>query len=511
MVAVTPGDTVELRISHQLFQRLRGHLLRDPGREEIAFLLCGRRQGPDGRTALLVREVVEAPADSLDGQSLGHVTVSQEFGRGVLLRAREAGLDILDAHSHPGAGRARFSAIDDENEATVAAYVSRRIPGMWYGALVFTANDVDARLWRADTQGLSVVPIERLVVGGAPGQPMQILRPGAGAAPDADGDAAAGARAAGEAGEGAAWAPFARQVLALGRPGQSRLLGARVAVVGAGGLGSVVVTLLAHLGVGHLSLVDPDRVEPSNLNRLLGATAADAQAGRPKVEVLARYARAVRPLTEVAALPLPIDDPRAWHQVAGCDAVLGAIDDDGARVVLNRLAVQYLLPLIDLGTGITTDGSGAIAEAGGQVRCVLPGGFCLQCIDGLDLAAAGRRRAPDELRRLYRQRGYVLTEDVPAPSVVTLNAAVAAEGVNELLALFTGARPLQPYRLYDFRRGRWDSLGAGRRAGCIVCRRRRLPGPGRPGATPTGHDAGDPPGAPSPPANSGSGAGSVRR
>ncbi len=105
----------------------------------------------------------------------------------MLLRAREAGLDVLDAHSHPGDGRARFSAIDDDNEATVAAYVSKRIPGMWYGALVFTANDVEARLWCADSLGVTVVPIERLVVGGAPGQPMQILRPGAGAAPDAEG------------------------------------------------------------------------------------------------------------------------------------------------------------------------------------------------------------------------------------------------------------------------------------------------------------------------------------
>ena len=296
--------------------------------------------------------------------------------------------------------------------------------------------------------------------------------------------------------ESAAWAPFARQVLALGRPGQSRLLGARVAVVGAGGLGSVVVTLLAHLGVGHLSLVDPDRVEPSNLNRLLGATAADAQAGRPKVEVLARYARAVRPSTDVAALPLPIDDPRAWHQVAGCDAVLGAVDDDGARVVLNRLAVQYLLPLIDLGTGITTDGLGAIAEAGGQVRCVLPGGFCLQCIDGLDLAAAGRRRAPDEMRRLYRQRGYVLTEDVPAPSVVTLNAAGRGGGRERApgpLHRGPSSAALPPVRLPA------RAVGQPRRrapGGLHRLRRRRLPGPGRPGATSTGDDAGDPPALP---------------
>jgi molybdopterin/thiamine biosynthesis adenylyltransferase len=210
-------------------------------------------------------------------------------------------------------------------------------------------------------------------------------------------------------------------------------------------------------------------VEPSNLNRLFGATAADARARRPKVAALARYVTAVRPDTQVVALPLPIDDPEAWRRVAGCDALVAGVDNDGARLVANRLAVQYLLPLIDLGTGITTDGRGTIAEAGGQVRCVLPGSFCLQCIDGIDLGAAARQRAPGAMRPLYHERGYVLTEDVPAPSVATLNAAVAAEGVNELLALFTGARRLQPYRLYDFRAGRWDTLSARRREDCIVC------------------------------------------
>jgi molybdopterin/thiamine biosynthesis adenylyltransferase len=467
--------TVELRFPAGAYAALRRHLLGGPDGppardEQIAFVLCGRHAAPDGRLILLAREVVPVPPEALEGQSIGHVTVAQPFGREMLLRARHQGLDLLDAHSHPfGPGEARFSAVDDENEATIARYVAARIPGMWYGALVLTPSDVAGRLWRGVRPGaagaLLPVPIERLTVcgpaaGGEAGARLRVIHPRS-AVGAAGGDPGAA--------DAAVWAPFARQVLALGEAGQRRLLGARVAVIGAGGLGSAVVTLLAHLGIGHLTLVDADTVEPSNLNRLFGATAADARARGRKVEALARYVAAVRPAARVAPLALPVDHPEAWRQVAGCDAVLAGVDNDGARLVVNRLAVQYLLPLIDLGTGIATDAGGAIVEAGGQVRCVLPGGFCLQCIGGIDLTAAARQRAPAALRPLYRRRGYVSTEDVPAPSVATLNAAVAAEGVNELLALFTGARPVQPYRLYDFRAGRWDALGAGRREDCVVC------------------------------------------
>jgi molybdopterin/thiamine biosynthesis adenylyltransferase len=73
-----------------------------------------------------------------------------------------------------------------------------------------------------------------------------------------------------------------RQIRAFGHDGQRRLGAATAAVVGAGGIGSLLVQGLAHLGVGRLIVIDPDRVEPSNLNRLAGATAADARTECPK-------------------------------------------------------------------------------------------------------------------------------------------------------------------------------------------------------------------------------------
>src|SRR6185437_15173196 len=112
----------------------------------------------------------------------------------------------------------------------------------------------------------------------------------------------------------------------------------------------------------------------------------------PKVGVLAGYARRVGPAIQVQAIQGGLERPDAWRAAAACDAVLVCVDNDGARLVANRLAAQYVLPMIDVATGIRTDAAGRVVEAGGQVRTVLPGGFCLCCIDGLDLAAAGRAR-----------------------------------------------------------------------------------------------------------------------
>jgi molybdopterin-synthase adenylyltransferase len=81
---------------------------------------------------------------------------------------------------------------------------------------------------------------------------------------------------------------FHRQVLALGADGQAALETVVVGVVGLGGTGSIVAARLAHLGVRDLVFVDRDRVETSNLPRIVGANGEDVDT--PKVKVAARYA-----------------------------------------------------------------------------------------------------------------------------------------------------------------------------------------------------------------------------
>ena len=85
---------------------------------------------------------------------------------------------------------------------------------------------------------------------------------------------------------------FDRQSLALGDAGQRILRGLNVAVVGLGGTGSVAFVQLAHLGVGRITVIDGDRVEDSNVSRIIGATTQDAGTTK-KVGLAARYAESL--------------------------------------------------------------------------------------------------------------------------------------------------------------------------------------------------------------------------
>jgi molybdopterin/thiamine biosynthesis adenylyltransferase len=92
---------------------------------------------------------------------------------------------------------------------------------------------------------------------------------------------------------------YDRQVGLFGDAGQEILRGARVAIIGLGGVGSLLAQYLAHLGVGHFILIDPDRVEITNLPRVVGATRWDSRT----YFMRARWPQWVRDLAAATATP----------------------------------------------------------------------------------------------------------------------------------------------------------------------------------------------------------------
>jgi molybdopterin-synthase adenylyltransferase len=153
-----------------------------------------------------------------------------------------------------------------------------------------------------------------------------------------------------------------------------------VAVIGLGGGGSHIAQQLAYLGVGNFVLVDPDHVEDTNLNRLVGATKKDAAKATPKTAVSRRLIRRINPHAQV------LQAPKEWQEegrlVAGCDVVFGCVDTYSAREEIERACRRFMIPFIDIGMDVTQLPDGYLIS--GQMILSMPNDLCMRCLGFLN-------------------------------------------------------------------------------------------------------------------------------
>ena len=182
---------------------------------------------------------------------------------------------------------------------------------------------------------------------------------------------ATGAHAASPPLDGVARERYARHLLlpGVGAAGQERLAAARVLVVGAGGLGSPVLTYLAAAGVGTLGVVDDDVVDLTNLQRQVVHGTADL--GRPKVDSAADRIAELNPLVRVQRHAERLMAASAASLLVGYDVVVDATDNFPARYLLSDACVLAGRPLV----------WGAVARFDGQVSVWWPErGPCYRCV-----------------------------------------------------------------------------------------------------------------------------------
>jgi molybdopterin/thiamine biosynthesis adenylyltransferase/rhodanese-related sulfurtransferase len=139
---------------------------------------------------------------------------------------------------------------------------------------------------------------------------------------------------------------YARQLALtqIGEAGQRRLAAARVLMIGAGGLGSPVLTALAAAGVGTIGIVDSDSVEVSNLHRQTIYTMADL--GAPKAEAAAAALRQRNPLIEVVAHQVRLTAATVHELVAGYDIIVDGTDNFAARHLAHDAAAEQRTPYV---------------------------------------------------------------------------------------------------------------------------------------------------------------------
>ena len=164
---------------------------------------------------------------------------------------------------------------------------------------------------------------------------------------------------------------YVRQIILpqFGGIGQRRLKAAKVAAIGAGGIGSAVIPALAGAGIGSVTIVDDDVVDVSNLHRQ--TIYAEADAGTPKAECAAAFVTALNAHVEVAAERVRIDPGNAAELLGGYDIIIDGSDNFATRLAVSDAAIRLGIPLL----------SAAAVQLQGQVA-LFRGRPCYRCFVG---------------------------------------------------------------------------------------------------------------------------------
>ena len=216
----------------------------------------------------------------------------------------------------------------------------------------------------------------------------------------------------------------------------------RVGVVGAGSVGCMIAEALARIGIQNLALIDPDRVESHNLDRLLYA--GEENVGEYKVDLVARHLKrgATAEAFEVETHVSTIQNRTAYLAALDCDVLFSAVDRPLPKDLLNRIAYTHCIPVISGGIHIENKPAGTLANALWSVTIIGPRRRCLRC-DGqytssdVVMERDGSLDDPSYIRR---------TDDQRTPTnqnVFPFSANVASFMVTEMVRL-VAAEPWWP-------------------------------------------------------------------
>lgn len=436
----------KLTIPESLYRKVYDHLLRDES-EHLAFFLCNIGWAK-GHPIFLAREAILMEDADLAGPFRLSLDLKLESLLVVINKAIKDKKALVEAHSHPFSDYPSFSASDKQGFREFVPYMVDSIKGVPYAATVWAKRGISGVCWSAWPQKEEEVEIT--LIGDVLVKTLSRSR--------------AGSLDSGR---------YDRQIRAFGKEGQAAIVSLKVGIVGLGGIGCHVAQQLAYLGVRDLTLVDSQVVDPTNLNRLVGATADDI--GKAKVEVISRLVKKILPDAILHPIYQDLRSSEAFESMKSVDVIFGCVDNDGARLVLNELSLAYLVPYIDSGVEIEMS-DGKVEQVGGRVNLVLPDGPCLHCMRQLDLEEARIALSPAAEIQRARAQGYIRGDDEPSPSVVSLNGIVASLAVTEFTNLATGIRTASRFLAYDMlgtgrgRNAQWVvPQNVERAGGCLEC------------------------------------------
>jgi len=413
----------ELVLPFGMFAQIKASLFKDLSKEYVCYLLCGHTM--IGNTLRLLACYIVIP-DETDyvRHSQVSVKIKQEFLVSILKECERLKLSLIDIHSHPfSVENVAFSSIDDADENEKAEWFKRYLPDCYFGSIVMGINSHQSRLYLPSTQliesSLLLRPIEIPLKTGKTAKFFDSKT-------------------------------HDRQLRAFSKEGQQALANATFGIVGLGGLGAGLAIGLARLGAKHFKLVDFDRAETSNLNRVDGMTKIDAQLKTFKVDIVARNLLEINPEIKCQTIKKNITKHQDWRQLRDVDVIITATDNYLSRMLLNIVSQMYLIPQVSIGTKISTK-EGTLDGGHGHIYTVLPGHNqpCLLCAEIINPVEVYYEMASHASRCQAVKSGYIENFEEPSPAVAHLNGVILNLALVEIHNLFCGFKPISKHLLYS--------------------------------------------------------------
>lgn len=428
-------NTLKLRIAEEMMSKMRTLAeARYPEQEWATYLECGWHSSGDRLSALTVVGLVEPRVGDLNVE-VEHVELQETYTLRTAMTVEKSGLAPGVVHSHPKGFRVTPSPIDDDMDRYHAQYFAGFAPGRPYVSLILgrTCEGVPLISGRAHFQDRWYEIDEVVIVGS------EVLRnPVEGRKLPAPPPSIA--------------ARMERFLSGFGAQSAARLWGSTVMVVGCGGTGSAALHSLARSNVGRIILVDTDRLENSNAERIHGAfenfLPAPGKAGPPKVEVARKLIHAINSKIEVIAFEGNLLHDEIRTLAIESDLVLGCTDSHHGRVAASELAFRYFVPVLQVNVTMETKQDRVTGQVL-QLNRYGPGLGCAYCRSQVNAVLLSQELMTPEERdnRKNAAEQAVLRGEKPdpywtrepiIPTVGSLTTLAAELMMNSTLGILTG-------------------------------------------------------------------------
>src|SRR5437588_3157122 len=305
-----------IKFKHGHLEELRARLLEDLSKEHFAVLL-GKTQKIDGYTIINVIDLWFLEQSDYNQQNVAFLRIKKDFIHQALVElTNRYDVDtIIDVHTHPfSQASVSFSATDDGDEQTFFLFLNEKFEGINYASIVFSQRRYSARVWTSSRGSL----VARRALLKTQTSRENIVSSDFQEYADEHDEKRAVTDVGGF---------FNRSALALGLDVMRAIMHDQViSIVGVGGLGSIVAEHLIHMGFHQINLIDPDALEMSNLNRVVGAYYEDARQKRYKVDVVKRHITNINPKATVQAYKRDVHDKEVESVLALSDWIIVATD-----------------------------------------------------------------------------------------------------------------------------------------------------------------------------------------